>query len=130
MTSRARDLERGNLWEFHQISHSGGRVVPPAIVDPKNKVAFPDSLSYGTQPEHGLLMKLYNFNIGVNMDGKLIDLKEQWLSHPLSLVLVTQKRLVSAFMSEKWRAALKARHPEIPTFEVLFFCAHLFCRIS
>jgi hypothetical protein len=41
---RKKDLERGNLWEFHQIKNSSG-VIAPTLV--KQKLPFPKTICSG-----------------------------------------------------------------------------------
>jgi len=95
------DLQRGNLWEFHQISRTNGRPFEPIVSLEKPK-PFPKLLLQGT-----------------TLNGDPVDLFSLFAKSPGTLILVEQKRILSEFMSTSWRLPFKERYPDAPIFQLI-----------
>lgn len=64
------------------------------------------------------------------MKGSLVELRDELGKFPLSLVLVSQKRFLTAFMAEAWRKPFKEKFPDLPIFEVRAILLVFYLRVS
>eukprot|EP01125_Pyxidicula_operculata_P010881 TRINITY_DN3574_c0_g1_i2.p2 TRINITY_DN3574_c0_g1~~TRINITY_DN3574_c0_g1_i2.p2 ORF type:complete len:245 (+),score=59.79 TRINITY_DN3574_c0_g1_i2:26-760(+) len=98
-----RDMERGNLWEWHQISHTGAKPFKAEILAKEHVKPLPQELLEGT-----------------NLNHKDVNLKEEFKKQSSSIVITSQKRLLSHFMVDDWRNQIKRIAPDQKVYEIIF----------
>eukprot|EP01129_Flabellula_baltica_P012545 TRINITY_DN5671_c0_g1_i1.p1 TRINITY_DN5671_c0_g1~~TRINITY_DN5671_c0_g1_i1.p1 ORF type:complete len:235 (+),score=45.22 TRINITY_DN5671_c0_g1_i1:30-707(+) len=99
-----RDLKRGNFWEINQVKHYKGKPYPATLL--KKPVPFPA------------------FEVIENGEKKPItDILKR---SEMTLVLVSQKRVLLHDHMMSWRRPVKAEVPEAPIVELIIPSNHLY----
>jgi len=95
-----KDLQRGNLWEFHEIVKAKDGGVEPSLVRPR--LLLPKTLLVGT-----------------NLIGEKVHLQKELEKKGCSLIIISQKRIMTEFMVNSWRNPFQEKFPDAQVFEIL-----------
>eukprot|EP01130_Rhizamoeba_saxonica_P011643 TRINITY_DN483_c0_g1_i2.p1 TRINITY_DN483_c0_g1~~TRINITY_DN483_c0_g1_i2.p1 ORF type:complete len:207 (-),score=32.68 TRINITY_DN483_c0_g1_i2:25-645(-) len=97
--SRQEEAKRGNLWEFHEMKGSNGKL-------------FPGGATNGDKQFPALE--------GKDVTGRTKTIKNSdFLKHPLNIVFVSQKRLLTHYNILSWKRPMFKLFPMIPQYEVI-----------
>jgi hypothetical protein len=98
-----KDIQRGNLWEMHEYVKSRKTSLEHMKASlMKERIPFPQILSNGT-----------------NLLGEKIDLSKEFIKNKASIVITTQKRIITGDMADSWRKPLREKYSDIPIYEVM-----------